>query len=175
MNLTIRQEMPGDYSRTEIVVRKAFAKLEVSDQDEHNLVARIRSADSFIPELSLVAELNDEIVGHVLLSGITIRYGEEESVSLALAPVSVHPEYQDRGIGSKLIREALQRAEALEYPSVIVLGHPEYYPKFGFEKASKWGIRAPFEVSDDVFMALELKKNSLKSGVVEYPSVFFSG
>lgn len=142
MNLTIRQEMPGDYSRTEIVVRKAFAKLEVSDQDEHNLVARIRSADSFIPELSLVAELNDEIVGHVLLSGITIRHGEEESVSLALAPVSVHP---------------------------------EYYPKFGFEKASKWGIRAPFEVSDDVFMALEFKKNSLKSGVVEYPSVFFSG
>lgn len=73
------------------------------------------------------------------------------------------------------ILEALKKAKELEYNSVVVLGHPEYYPKFGFEKASLWGIKAPFEVPEEAFMALELQENALYniSGVVEYPSAFF--
>jgi len=148
--------------------------MEFSDQGEHNLVSRIREADVFIPELSLVA-IHKEVVGHILLSKIRIMNDNQFTDSLALAPVSVLPEYQNKGIGKLLIFEALKIAKELGYNSVIVMGHPEYYPKFGFEKASLWGIKAPFEVPEEAFMALELRGNALDkvSGVVEYPSVFF--
>ncbi|MGW6385149.1 GNAT family N-acetyltransferase, partial [Peribacillus butanolivorans] len=145
-----------------------------SDKKEHELVYRIRKSDAFIPYLSLVA-VNKEIVGHILLSKIKINNDNQFAESLALAPVSVLPAYQNKGIGRLLTLEALKKAKELEYNSVVVLGHPEYYPKFGFEKASLWGIKAPFEVPEEAFMALELQANALYniSGVVEYPSAFF--
>ncbi|NIK76649.1 putative N-acetyltransferase YhbS [Paenibacillus castaneae] len=179
MEITIRQERFDDYKTTEEVVKNAFANMEFSDQAEHELVSRIRKSDTFIPELSLVAITKDsdstEIVGHILLSTIKIINDNQSAESLALAPVSVLPHYQRKGIGRLLILEALRIAKELGYHSVVVLGHPQYYPKFGFKRASSWGIRAPFDVTDDVFMALELQENSLDkvSGVVEYPSVFF--
>ncbi|MFF0829793.1 GNAT family N-acetyltransferase [Brevibacillus sp. NPDC003359] len=177
MNLRIRIEHTDDYSVTEHVVKSAFANAEFSDQKEHDLVSRIRKSDSFIPALSLVAmdEENQEIVGHILLSKINIRNDSQSVESLALAPVSVLPDYQSKGIGKKLILEALQKAKELGYQSVVVLGHSQYYPKFGFQKASRWGIKAPFEVPDEVFMAMELQVNALAnvSGVVEYSSAFF--
>ncbi|MBH5317855.1 N-acetyltransferase [Paenibacillus sp. GSMTC-2017] len=118
---------------------------------------------------------NEEIVGHILISKVKISNEKEKIDSLALAPVSVSPVYHNQGIGKLLMREALERAKDLGYSSVIVLGHPHYYPKYGFKSASLWGIKAPFEVTDDVFMVLELHEGALNhvSGVVEYPSVFF--
>ncbi|MDQ0242938.1 putative N-acetyltransferase YhbS [Bacillus fengqiuensis] len=93
---------------------------------------------------------------------------------MALAPVSVVPEYQKKGIGSQLIHTALKNAKERGYHSVIVLGHKSYYPKFGFKTASSWNIKAPFEVPDEVFMALELTADSLKNvqGVVHYSKAF---
>ncbi|WP_268625417.1 GNAT family N-acetyltransferase [Paenibacillus alvei] len=175
MNIIIRKETQADYQVTESVVKQAFDSLEFSDQKEHELVSRVRQSDAFIPELSLVAVLSDRIVGHILLSRITIRGDQHTVDSLALAPVSVLPEYQALGIGKKLIREALQLAVQLGYSSVIVMGHPQYYPKFGFKKASIWGIQPPIEVPDEVFMALQLQEHALDhaSGVVQYPSEFF--
>lgn len=177
MNISIRQEQIEDYAITKNVVKNAFEGMEFSDQKEHELVARIRRAEEFIPELSLVAvhKKSTEIVGHILLSKIKIVNQEQSVESLALAPVSVLPKYQKEGIGTCLIHEALKKAKVLGYKSVIVMGHPDYYPKFGFKKASLWGINPPFEVADEVFMALELEQDALDnvSGVVEYPSVFF--
>ncbi|MGN7383156.1 GNAT family N-acetyltransferase [Paenibacillus sp. SAFN-117] len=177
MNITIRKERPEDYKITESVVQNAFANMEHSDKKEHELVSRIRETDGFIPDLSLVAvnENNKEIVGHILLSAIKIVEGNQIAESLALAPVSVLPDYQNKSIGRLLILEALHKAKELGHPSVIVMGHPEYYPKFGFQRASLWSIKAPFEVPDEAFMAIELREGSLEhvSGVVEYPSVFF--
>ncbi|MEW9674115.1 GNAT family N-acetyltransferase [Ammoniphilus sp. 3BR4] len=177
MKITIRQEQPHDYKITERVVKSAFTNMEFSDKKEHELVSRIRKSDVFIPTLSLVAIHQDhkEIVGHILFSKIKIINDNQMTESLALAPVSVLPDYQNKGIGRLLILEALQKAKDMGYHSVVVMGHPEYYPKFGFKKASLWGIKAPFEVPEDVFMALELRENTLDhvSGVVEYPSVFF--
>ncbi|MGG4442875.1 GNAT family N-acetyltransferase [Brevibacillus fortis] len=177
MDMRVRIEQADDYSVTEQVVKSAFANAEFSDHKEHELVSRIRKSDAFIPALSLVAmdEENQEIVGHILLSKINIRNDYQSVESLALAPVSVLPDYQSKGIGKKLILEALQKAKELGYQSVVVLGHPQYYPKFGFQKASQWGIKAPFEVPDEVFMAMELHENALEnvSGVVEYSSAFF--
>ncbi|MBG9783450.1 GNAT family N-acetyltransferase [Shouchella lehensis] len=176
MDIIIRPELNTDYEKTEEMIRKAFLNEEYSDKREHLLVNRIRKSDAFIPELSLVAlNQKEDIVGHILLSKIKIGDHQDEVNSLALAPVSVTPPYQKRGIGSKLIRSALEKASDLGHHSVIVLGHEDYYPKFGFKQASLWNIVAPFEVPKEQFMALELTDNSLEDvkGIVHYSKAFF--
>ncbi|MBH0174229.1 N-acetyltransferase [Fictibacillus sp. 23RED33] len=175
MDRKIRIERMEDYKKTEEVVRNAFQSEAFSDKKEHILVHRIRQSEAFVPELSLVAEnVKQEIVGHVLLSKVLIVNHKQVVESLALAPVSVVPEYQNKGIGSQLIKAALTSAKNLSYQSVLVLGHQDYYPKFGFKKASTWRIKAPFDVPDEVFMALELTENSLAHvhGVVHYSQAF---
>ncbi|MEK4743493.1 MULTISPECIES: GNAT family N-acetyltransferase [unclassified Bacillus (in: firmicutes)] len=171
--VTIRQEQQNDYSKTEEVVKEAFLNEEFSDKTEHELVSRIRECDGFVPELSIVA-VDEEIVGHIMLSKITIEQDGATVDSLALAPVSVAPSHQKKGIGGKLIVATLEKAKELGYESVVVLGHPEYYPKFGFKKASDWNIKAPFEVPDEVFMVMELRENALQGveGIVQYSSAF---
>ncbi len=166
--MIIRQETIDDYKAVYEVNKRAFNK-----ENESILVKKIRESDGFIPELSLIAEEKGEIVGYILLSKIKI-VGIDEHTSLALAPVAVVPEFQSKGIGGELIKEVLKRAKGLGYGSVILLGHKEYYPRFGFKKASNWKIECPFEVDDDYFMAIELQDNSLNnvSGVVKYPDVF---
>ena len=168
MTIMIRQETKEDYSKVYEVNRLAF-----SQENESILVEKIRKGDNFISELSLVAEVNNEIVGHILFSKIKI-IGNTTTDSLALAPMAVLPEYQKQGIGGKLIKKGLEAAKELGFNSVIVLGHKEYYPIFGFQKASKWNIKCPFEVPDEAFMAIELFGNSLTGmeGTVEYPNEF---
>lgn len=177
INIIIRQEQVEEYELTEKVVEYAFADAEYSDKSEHKLVSKIRKSDTFIPQLSLIAvdTSKNKIVGHILLSKININNGSQTVESLALAPVSVLPDYQNRGIGKALIHEALREAKELGFKSVVVLGHPNYYSKFGFKKASLWGIQAPFEVPDEAFMVMELSENALQniSGVVRYSDVFF--
>ena len=144
-----------------------------NQENESMLIDKIRAGDSFIPELSLVAELEGEIVGHILFSKIKIL-GKDEYESLALGPMAVVPKHQKQGIGGKLITTGLEIAKKLGFESVIVVGHKDYYPKFGFKRASLWGIKCPFEVPDEAFMAIELVENSLKNkaGTVQYPKEF---
>ena len=174
MNIIIRQETEKDYKLSETVVEKAFKNAEHIDHKEHLLVAKLRKSDAFIPELSLVAELDGEIVGHIMLTKLLIENEGSKYDSLALAPVSVVPEHQNKGIGSELISESLKIAKELGFKSVIVLGHDKYYPRFGFKPASTWGIKAPFDVPDEAFMALELEDGSLEdiSGTVVYSKEF---
>lgn len=175
MDIIIRQELTDEYNRIEEVVKNAFLNEQYSDKREHDLVNRIRKSNAFIPQLSLVAVNKENIlVGHILLSKITIRDDDKYVDSLALAPVSVIPEQQKKGIGSQLIHHALKKAKEIGHHSVIVLGHKDYYPKFGFKQAHLWNIQAPFEVPDEVFMALELTENSLGNvqGVVHYSKAF---
>lgn len=175
MNFIIRKEKKEDYKITEEVVKEAFANEEYSDQSEHRLVASLRNSDEFIPDLSLVALHKDKIIGHILLSKIFFVKGEKSIESLALAPISVLPNYQNKGVGQSLIQRSLEIAEELNFDSVIVMGHSEYYPKFGFKKASNWCIQAPFEVPDEFLMAIELKKNALDktSRIIQYSDAFF--
>lgn len=176
MKFIIKQEVEANYQYTEEVIRKAFEKAEITDHKEHLLVAKLRTTDAFIPELSLVAvhSETDQIIGHILLTKIHIVNGDQKQPSLALAPVSVLPKFQQQGIGKALIEEAIQVANEAGHESIIVLGHPSYYPKFGFKKASNWHIQAPFEVPDDAFMALELKEHALTdvNGTVLYSKAF---
>lgn len=175
MSVVIRQEAEQDYSKTEQLVEEAFKNEEYTDHTEQFLVAKLRKSDAFIPELSLVAEQNQELIGHVLLTKITIENEGKQTTSLALAPVSVLSDYQKQGVGSQLISAALTKAKELGYLSVIVLGHDTYYPKFGFQPASIFGIESPFEVPDEAFMALELEEGNLQgvSGKVVYSKPFF--
>ena len=166
--MIIRQEKKEDFNSIYEINKQAFKQ-----QDESELIERIRASKHFVPELSLVAEENGKIIGHILFSKIKI-IGEQEYESLALAPMAVLPDFQKQGIGGRLIKEGLIKARELGFNSVIVLGHKDYYPRFGFERASKWNIKCPFEVPDEAFMAIELNIGALaeKSGVVEYPKEF---
>lgn len=166
--IKIRKEEEKDYKRVYEVNRLAFQQ-----ENESKLIEKIRKGVNFVPELSLVAEIDDEIVGHILFSKIKI-VGGAVFESLALAPMAVIPEFQKRGIGTKLIKKGIEKAKELGFDSIIVLGHKEYYPKFGFQKASKWGIKCPFEVPDEAFMAIELTEKALKgkAGTVKYPNEF---
>lgn len=175
MNINIAIETSSNYQEVQDVVQKAFENAEHTDHSEHHLVGRLRKSEAFVPELSLVATDGKKIVGHSMLTKIFIKKGKVSSESLALAPVSVLPEYQSKGVGSRLIKEGLAKAKELGFKSVIVLGHDQYYPRFGFKKASDYGIKAPFEVPDSAFMALELVEGGLSGveGMVEYSSAFF--
>jgi predicted N-acetyltransferase YhbS len=171
MDVKIRRETAGDHQNITVVNNLAFGQ-----KNEGQLVMRLRKTKKFNPGLSLVAEVQGRIVGHILFYPIEIRSEDKVFPSLALAPMAVLPEYQRQGIGSQLVEEGLKKARKLGFSSVIVLGHAAYYPRFGFEPAGKWGIRPPFEVPDDVFMALELVRDGLKDiqGTVEYPPEFKS-
>lgn len=113
-------------------------------------------------------------MGHVLLSKVTIVSANGTHTVLSVAPLSVLPEFQRRGIGGMLLREAHQRASALGYGGVLLLGHEDYYPRFGYKKASAFGIKFPFDAPDACCMAMELKANGLNgiSGTVHYPDAF---
>ena len=170
MEIEIRKETKNDFSDVYNLNEVAF------EQDaESKLIGLLREREDFIPELSNVALIDNNIVGHILFTKIIISDNNgNEFDSLALAPMAVIPEFQGRGVGGKLIKNGLNTARSLGYKSVIVLGHKDYYPKFGFEMASKWNIKAPFNVPDEVFMAIELVENSLEnvSGIVKYPKEF---
>ncbi|MFC2129428.1 GNAT family N-acetyltransferase [Bacteroidota bacterium] len=166
----IRKETPDDYNSVYAVNKSAFEQ-----ENESRLVDQLRRSEVFIPGLSLVAELEGQIIGHILLTSLKIL--DKEGLthdSISLAPMSVLPEFQNMGIGSELVKEGLKKAGELGFGSVIVIGHDKYYPRFGFEPASKWNIFCPFDVPDEVFMALELIPGALEnvSGTVLYPKEF---
>lgn len=169
--LIVRKEQAEDQRAVWNVTRLAFNRDEEAD-----LIDRLRSNEQvFIPDLSLVAAIGSDIVGHILFTKMKIIDDDQnEHITLALAPVSVVPAFQNQGIGSRLIRHGLDVATKLGYTSVIVLGHEHYYPRFGFYPARKWGILAPFDVPETVFMAMELAEDSLVgiSGTVRYPEEF---
>lgn len=165
----IRAENKNDIEKIYYLVKTVFKRAEYSDGKEHELVNALRNSTAFIPQLSLVAEIDDVIVGHILFSKIKIG----DSIELALAPLSVLPEYQRQGIGTALMKEGHKIARELGYNYSIVLGSEKYYPKVGYTSAKKFGILPPFDVPSDNFMVLPLCDENIKvSGIVEYAKEF---
>lgn len=174
MNIIIRKELENDHTEVKEMIKKSFETAEHTDNNEHNLVEKLRKSDNFIEELSLVAEKDGKIIGHVMSTRLDIVSNNKSYISLALAPLSVHPDFQRMGVGTLLIKETFNVAKELEYGSIFVLGSDTYYPKFGFEKSTNFGISAPFDVPSEYFMAIELNEDALKnvSGNLVYAKEF---
>ena len=167
--IEIRKENEKDYDVIYDVVKTAFSKASHCDGNEQDLVNDLRKGNAYIPELSLVANDNDKIVGYIMFTKINIGENEE----IALAPLAVLPEYQRQGIGSLLIKEGHRIAKELGYNYSVVLGSENYYPKFGYVPAKVYGIKSPFEVDDKNFMAVKLNDNADKiDGTVIYSKEF---
>ncbi|WP_274475815.1 GNAT family N-acetyltransferase [Mangrovimonas aestuarii] len=174
MNVSIRKEKLTDFKAVNALIKKAFENDPHSEHNEHLIVKRLRLTKTFIPDFSIVAEYEGKPVGYILLTQIIIKGKKKKTTSLALAPVAVSPEFQNKGIGTQLINYAHSKAKEQGFESIVVIGHENYYPKFGYLKASSFGINFPFEAPDENCMAIELTPDSLKSaaGLVEYPKAF---
>ena len=161
----VRPERPADIPHIHAINVAAFGS-----PVEANLVDVLRTQAGVI---SIVAERDGEIVGHILFPPVRLTDADDLRVR-GLAPMAVAPGRQRTGIGSALVREGLARCRREGVDAVFVVGHPEYYPRFGFSRASGFGITCEFEVPDEAFMALELAPGALKgrAGRVFYPGVF---
>ncbi len=165
--MNIRGETASDYPAIAQVNRLAFGR-----DNEAQLVARLRQSEQFVPQLSLVAELDTGLVGHILFTSVEL-VGEQRLSVLALAPVAVRPEFQGQGVGSALVRAGLAVAEARAEALVIVLGHPQFYARFGFEPSVRYGIQSPFPVPEAVFRVKPLSGyQPWYQGRVSYPAAF---
>ena len=165
----IRQETPADYPVVYTLIKDAFASAEHCDGNEQDLAAALWQSTSFVPELSLVAEADGRIVGHILFTKIRIG----TSTQLALAPLSVLPAFQGQGVGSALVRRGHQIARDLGYSYSVVLGSETYYPRFGYRPAGAFGIAAPFAAPLENFMAIRLRDDApAVHGVVRYDPAF---
>jgi putative acetyltransferase len=167
--VVIRPEREADYPAITEVVRAAF----VDQPDEVTaFVERIRASEQFVPELALVAEDSSGVIAHVMLSWVGVEGGSRPRI-LNLTPMSVRPDRQRIGVGTRLIGDALGRAEAAGEPAVMVQGHTSYYPRFGFERASALGFVAPYPMLDEAFMVKRLPGYSPDfKGRIVYPPAF---
>ena len=167
MEVTIRPEITVDFPAIYHVNKLAFDR-----DNEANLVDILRKENAVL--LSLVAELDRQIVGYILFSPVTITNDDFQWQAVGLGPMGVLPEFQSRGIGSALIRSGVDELKKLGYEVVVVLGHSEYYPRFGFKPSKPFGIQWEIDVPEDVFMAAELIKGALngRTGIVRYHSAF---
>jgi len=165
-SFTIREERPGDEPGISALIVSAFP-----GDEEARLVDLLRRDAR--PLISLVAEDDSEILGHILFSPVTLK-GYIELRLMGLAPMAVRPDRQRSGTGTALVEAGLDACRRLGIDAVVVLGHPGYYPRFGFAPASRFGLRCRWDVPDDVFMALELEGGRLRGadGCVEYHAAF---
>lgn len=158
---TIRMEMPEDNRETEMVVREAFWDLYRPGCIEHLVIHKIRKVPAYIKELDMVACDGNKIVGIVICpKGKIINEQNQEFAVLSLM-VGVLPQYQKKGIGSMLIKRAIEKARSLYYKGIVIFGNPEYYARFGFKNAKEYAIQTSDGENFDPFMALELVPDSL--------------
>ena len=160
----IRNETPDDYAAIRATTTAAFAGSEYGDNGEADLVDRLRA--SSVNLLSLVASAEGEIVGHALFTSVTIRTSQHEIHGMGLAPMSVVPGRQRCGIGTALVEYGFERLYADDCPFIVVLGHPEYYPRFGFRPAREFNVSHGFPgIPQEVFFIHIPSDNILKHGL----------
>lgn len=170
--MNIRQENKNDYEAIYDFVKTAFETAKVKDGNEQDFVSSIRRSGNYIPELALVAEDKNEIVGHIMLSKTYVENEDKKFEVLYLAPVSVLLKRRNQGIGSKLIYESFKRARQMGYKAVFLAGDPAYYNRFGFAPTIKHNIKCSLEIPEELYeniMVCELVPDALDGifGVVK--------
>ena len=161
--MIVRPEQPQDIAAIRYVNEQAFG-----GSAEANAIEALR--DRGAATLSLVAVIADQVVGHLFFSPATIESPNRSWPGLGLAPLSVLPDYQRQGIGTALMNAGLEECRRLGHECIIVLGHPAYYPRFGFKRASRYNVRFEFEAPDEACMILALQPGALDGirGVAKY-------
>ena len=165
METTVRAETPADEAAVREVNRQAFA-----GPVEAQIVDALRGSPDSI---SLVAIVDQQVVGHVLFTPVTLDPAAAVRIA-GLAPMAVRPDFQQKGVGSALVRAGFNECRRLHYHAIVVVGHPEYYPRFGFQPADRWGMQYAESVPREVFMAVELQPGALEnaSGIVRFRPEF---
>ena len=165
--VSIRREIPEDVESIRCVNEQAFGQ-----KAEAEIVDNLRNRSALT--LSLVAVQNSEVVGHIAFSPVVIGSECSSFEAIALAPMAVLPAHQRKGIGSQLARAGLEECRRLGHEIVVVLGHPDYYPRFGFVLAKPKGVDCEFEVPEDAWMILELEEGALagRRGIVKFQPEF---
>lgn len=161
VTLTLRREEPADHRGVEELTRDAFWGMEGPGCVEHLLVHRLRATDAFVPELSVVAEADGVLVGHIVWTRAQVVGPDRTHDVLTFGPLSVAPEHQGTGIGGALMRHTLAEAAGLGHRVVVVYGHAGYYPRFGFVRGADVGITAPGGATFDALMARALVDGGL--------------
>jgi len=167
-DIKIREEIFRDIEAIRAINEQAFGQPQ-----EANIVDKLRANCDGL--LSLVALQDEKIIGHILFSPVTIEGNHGFLKGMGLAPMAVLPEFQRQGVGSELVQAGIEILGKSKCRFIIVLGHPEYYPRFGFEPASRYRIRSQWEgVPDNAFMILWLDKTGINhvSGVAKYRDEF---
>ena len=167
--ISIRSETNDDSAAIHQVNVAAFGR-----SGEADLVDALRTQEQIV--LSLVAVQDPRVVGHILFSPVVIQDHGKQFGAVGLGPMAIVPAFQRQGVGSQLVRHGLDLLRADGHEVVVVLGHPEFYPRFGFRPAARFGIRSQFSVPDDVFMVAELVPDALhgRQGTVIYVDAFNS-
>ena len=165
--LTIRRETAEDIDAIRQVNEQAFGRKQEAD-----LVEKLRCRMALT--VSLVAVQQNQVVGHIAFSPVTITSAASSFPAITLAPLAVLPAYQRVGVGSELIRAGLEECRRLGHEVVVLAGHSEYYPRFGFVPARARGIGCEFEVPDEAWMLLELREGALagRAGTVRFQPEF---
>ncbi|MHC4666547.1 MAG: GNAT family N-acetyltransferase [Planctomycetota bacterium] len=164
---TLRREEIADETAVRVLNEQAFGQ-----PNEANLVDALRERGAAV--LSMVAIDNEQVVAHVLFTEAIVTEANPQFRALCLGPMAVSPTCQRRGIGSRLLQSALDKCRELNYDAVVVIGHPEFYPRFGFVPARLKGIRCEFDVPDEAFTVLELREDALagRTGLIKYQPEF---
>jgi putative acetyltransferase len=165
--MLVREETPADFDAIREINRLAFG-----GEAEGQLIDRLRADGDVV--LSLVAQIDGEVVGHILFSKLQSQTKGRAIKAVALAPMAVTPEFQERGIGTALIERGHALLRERGYTVVVVLGHPDYYPRFGFTSAKGQALKSPYSELGEAYMALELVPGALEgvTGTITYADAF---
>lgn len=172
--INLRTIEERDFNDAEKLIKEAFTKTEHGYENEAELVKKIRHDVNYNVNFELVVEKDGYLVGHGLLSEVTLKTESTELIGLCLAPLCVAPDEQRTGVGSAILSELEQRAIEKQYPFISILGHPKYYTKFSYEPTTKFNISAPFPVPEEAYLIKELQPNALDgwSGTIHYSEAF---
>ena len=160
--MIIRCEKEDDYKEIYELVKTAFETAKLPPDGEADYVNDLRMSDEYIPDFALVAEENGKLIGHIMLTKTFIKTEYEKTECLLLSPVCTKLEYRNKGVGAKLITEALNRARAAGYKAVFLVGDPNYYGRFGFMKVKNFNISYTMDIEEQYVLGCELYKNALK-------------